>query len=72
MSAYFSNISRSDRVIYVDELKNYVQRLSDQRDANDKLVWFNVNWLEAPIPPPDGAQPEMAGIVPSRRLTSRP
>src|SRR2546423_1842482 len=36
MAAYFASINQPNRVIYVDEFRNYLQRLSDQRDANDK------------------------------------
>jgi predicted DCC family thiol-disulfide oxidoreductase YuxK len=75
MAAYFASINQPNRVIYVDEFRNYLQRLSDQRDANDKLVWFNVNWIEAPIPPPEGGgapAPEPADAIPARRITSRP
>jgi hypothetical protein len=54
-------------------MRNYIQRLGDQSDSTDKLVWFNVNWIEAPIPPPEGGAPsETAGMVPPRRITSRP
>ena len=36
---------------------------------------FNVNWIEAPIPPPEGSgapAPEPVEAVPARRITSRP
>jgi predicted DCC family thiol-disulfide oxidoreductase YuxK len=71
MAAYFSNINQPARTVYVDEMKNYVQRLSDLREAGDKLTWFNVNWIEAPIPSPDIAS-ATAEVVPPRKITSRP
>ena len=74
MGAYFTSINQSSRMMYVDELRNYLQRIGDLRDSGDKLVWFNVNWIEAAIPPPGGgaapaAEPE---AIPARRITSRP
>jgi predicted DCC family thiol-disulfide oxidoreductase YuxK len=75
MSAYFANINQPNRVTYVDELKNYIQRLSDAREASDKLVWFNVNWIEAPIPSQDvspTSPPATPEIIPVRKITSRP
>jgi predicted DCC family thiol-disulfide oxidoreductase YuxK len=75
MSAYFASINQPNRVTYVDEMKNYIQRLSDQREAGDKLVWFNVNWIEAPIPSPDATTTPpsaTAEVIPPRRITSRP
>jgi predicted DCC family thiol-disulfide oxidoreductase YuxK len=75
MAAYFASINQPNRVVYVDEMKNYLQRLSDQREAGDKLVYFNVNWIEAPIPSPDAvAMPPSATaeVIPPRRITSRP
>jgi hypothetical protein len=74
MGAYFASINQSSRMMYVDELRNYLQRLGDLRESGDKLVWFNVNWIEAAIPPPGGgvapaAEPE---AIPARRITSRP
>jgi len=73
LAAYFVNINQVSKVMYVDEMRNYIQRLGDQRDPSDKLVWFNINWIEAPIPPPEGGAPsEPAGMVPPRRITSRP
>jgi predicted DCC family thiol-disulfide oxidoreductase YuxK len=73
MAAYFSSINQPSKVIYVDELRNYLQKLGDQRDPSDKVAWFNVNWIEAPIPPPEGGEPtQTAGIAAPRRITSRP
>jgi len=73
MAAYFLTISQPSKVMYVDEMRNYIQRLGDQREPADKLSWFNVNWIEAPIPPPEGGEPaETAGMVAPRRITSRP
>ena len=75
LGAYFSSINKPERVLYVDEMRNYIQRLSDQRDTGDKLTWFNVNWIEAPIPSPNGSSAppsETAEVIPPRRITSRP
>ncbi len=75
LAAYFTNISQPNRLIYVDEMRNYIQRIGDQRESGDKLVWFNVNWFEALIPAPQtgsSSPTEMAEIVPVRRITSRP
>jgi predicted DCC family thiol-disulfide oxidoreductase YuxK len=75
MASYFTSISQPSRMIYVDELRNYIQRLGDQRDLGDKIVWFNVNWFEVPIPSPTASTPsptQMAEIIPVRRITSRP
>jgi hypothetical protein len=75
MAALFASINQPNRVIYVDEFRNYLQRLSDQRESNDKLVWFNVNWIEAPIPAPEPSStpaPEPNDVIPARRITSRP
>jgi hypothetical protein len=58
-------------MVCVDELRNYIQRVSDLREAGDKLTWFNVNWIEASIPSPD-AKSRTAEVVPPRRITSRP
>jgi hypothetical protein len=75
MAAYFASISQPSRMIYVDEMRNYIQRIGDQRETGDKLVWFNVNWFEVPIPSPTQSAtspPQMAEIIPVRRITSRP
>jgi predicted DCC family thiol-disulfide oxidoreductase YuxK len=75
LSAYFFSINQPNRVLYVDELKNYIQRLSDARETGDKLVWFNVNWIEAPIPSPDAGTPSPSAtpeVIPARKITSRP
>lgn len=74
LSAYFMNISQPSHAIYVGELREYVGRLGDRRGANDKLVWFNVDWIESPIAPPQSAPPLPALAVgpAARRITSGP
>jgi len=74
IAAYFSNISQPARATYIDGLRDYIQKLGDKRDPNDKLVSFTVNWVDAPIPPPEGTglpSDTMEGMG-RRRLTARP
>jgi len=51
-----------------------VQRLGDKRDPGDRVVSFTVNWVDTPIPPPDGtaAAPDIMEGIARRRLTARP
>jgi hypothetical protein len=74
MGAYFTNISQPRRADYVGELREYVRRLFDRRESKDKLVWFNVDWIESPIAPPEAspASPPLAVGPGTRRITSGP
>jgi predicted DCC family thiol-disulfide oxidoreductase YuxK len=74
LSAYFTSISQPSRSTYVNELREYVRRLGDRRGPTDKLVWFNIDWIEAPIPAPDGrdSPTELAAASLPRRITSGP
>jgi hypothetical protein len=75
MAAYFTSISQPSRATYVNELREYVRRLGDRRGPSEKLVWFNVDWIEAPLPAPDPTdeKPEPVAVAPiSRRITSGP
>ena len=65
MAAYFTSISQPSRATYVNELREYVRRVGDRRGLSEKLVWFNVDWIEAPIAEPDW------WIVAGRRARSR-
>jgi hypothetical protein len=76
MNAYFTSISQPTRSAYVNELREYVRRRGERGGPSDKLVWFNVDWIEAPIAAPDAPRepaPEIAAaqVVP-RRITSGP
>ena len=74
MSAYFTNISQPSHATYVGELREYVRRLGEGRGAKDKLVWFNVDWIESPIAPPQ-ASPQLPALAvgpAARRITSGP
>jgi hypothetical protein len=73
MLAYFTNISQPSRSTYVNELREYLRRVGDRRAPGDKLVWFNVDWIEAPISAPEGeSPPELAEVSMPRRITSGP
>jgi predicted DCC family thiol-disulfide oxidoreductase YuxK len=74
MSAYFTNISRSENAVYLDGLRDYVNRVGDERPPSDRPTAYTVSWVEIPIAPPEGAP---ANTTPShqvtrRRLTARP
>jgi hypothetical protein len=72
MAAYFTSIGQSSRSVYVSELREYVRRVGDLRSPSDKLVWFNVDWIEAPIASPE-PQADVVALSPvSRRITSGP
>jgi hypothetical protein len=72
MAAYFTSISLPSRVTYVNELREYVRRTGDLRSPADKLVRFNVDWVESPIADPESV-PEVIALSPvSRRITSGP
>jgi hypothetical protein len=72
MAAYFTSISQPSRVVYVNELREYVRRVGDLRSPPDKLVRFNVDWIEAPIADPE-SQAQVVALAPtSRRITSGP
>jgi hypothetical protein len=72
MSAYFASISQPSRSIYVGELRDYVRRMGDLKSPSDRLVWFNVDWVEAPIAEPE-SRAEVVALSPvSRRITSGP
>jgi predicted DCC family thiol-disulfide oxidoreductase YuxK len=74
MQSYFTSISQPSRSTYVNELREYVRRIGDRRGPGDKLVWFNVDWIEAPISAPDGydSPAELAAVTLPRRITSGP
>ncbi len=72
MAAYFTSISQPSHAIYVGELRDYVRRVGDQRSPADKLVWFNVDWVEAPIAAPEPQNEPIALSPVSRRITSGP
>jgi hypothetical protein len=72
MAAYFASIGQPSHAVYVNELREYVRRVGDLRSPSDKLVWFNVDWIEAPIAPPE-PESEFVALSPvSRRITSGP
>jgi hypothetical protein len=74
MAAYFTSIGQPSRSVYVNELREYVRRVGDLRSPSDKLVWFNVDWIEAPIASPEPeAEGDVVALSPvSRRITSGP
>jgi hypothetical protein len=74
MSAYFVSIAQSSRSIDVDELRDYLRRRGEKRGADDEWLWFNVDWVETPIAPPEDrpSSPALAVASPSRRITSGP
>jgi hypothetical protein len=74
MGAYFTRISQAPNAIYLDGLRDYVTRIGDDRPVSDRPTAYTVQWVEAPIAPPDGA---LSTAMPStqvtrRRLTARP
>ena len=76
MRAYYANVSRPNRTIYLPGFRDYVAKLGDRRPSGDKLVAFTIDWVENAIPPPPGAmEPPADGaeaLVPRRKLVSRP
>jgi hypothetical protein len=76
MRAYFANVSRPNRAIYLPGFRDYVVKLGDQRPQGDKALSFSIDWIEAAIPPPAGElEAPVDGeeaLVPRRKLVSRP
>jgi hypothetical protein len=75
MAAYYTNISQPSRAVYVNEFREYVRRLDSRRGPSEKAIWFNVDWVEAPIPAPEPTDeaPVPIALAPiSRRITSGP
>jgi hypothetical protein len=75
MAVYFTNISQPSRATYVNELREYVRRFGSRRDPSERVVWFNVDWIEAPIAAPEPGEDTNSplALAPvSRRITSGP
>jgi hypothetical protein len=76
MAAYFTSISQPSRSTYVNELREYVRRVGDRRGPAEKLVWFNVDWIESPVAEPEESPSSSLEASPiaavSRRITSGP
>jgi predicted DCC family thiol-disulfide oxidoreductase YuxK len=76
MRAFYANISRPNRAVYLQGFRDYVAKLSDQRTDSDKVLSFTIDWVEAAIPSPPGAPEATAEagepLVPRRKLVSRP
>jgi hypothetical protein len=59
----------------VNELREYVRRFGSRRDPSERVVWFNVDWIEAPIAAPETSEDTNSplALAPvSRRITSGP
>jgi predicted DCC family thiol-disulfide oxidoreductase YuxK len=76
MRAFFSKINLSTNAVYLQGFRDYVAKLGDQRSADDKVLSFTIDWVEATIPTPPGASEATAAagepLVPRRKLASRP
>jgi predicted DCC family thiol-disulfide oxidoreductase YuxK len=72
-SAYFSNIGQPSRAGYLDGLRDYVNRIGDERDPADRPTAWVASHLEAPIAPPDRASaPLEPSQIVRRRLVAKP
>jgi predicted DCC family thiol-disulfide oxidoreductase YuxK len=71
--AYFSRIHQHGNSTYLDGLRDYVTRVSDERPVSERPTAYTIFWLEAPIPSPEGALVSAhENQVMRRRLTARP
>jgi hypothetical protein len=74
MRAFYASLSRPNRSIYLAGFRDYVAKFADKRPAEDKMLTFTVEWIEADIPAPPGspAATALESLVPRRKLVSRP
>jgi hypothetical protein len=72
-SAYFSNIGHASRAGYLDGLRDYVNRIGEERDPAERPTAWVASQLEAPIPPPEKASaPLEPSQITRRRLAAKP